>query len=54
MIPALDNTLRNIGSAAFNHEPVQSLNSYEDILLSTNLAPWESARRGDEAEWHLF
>lgn len=54
MSPAFDNLLRKAGSANFNHEPVEGVNRYEHILLSTRLAPWESDGPGDEAEWNLF
>ena len=30
------------------------MTKYENILLSTILAPWKSDGLGDEAEWNLF
>lgn len=60
MSPAFDDLYRNAGSADFKYEPVAGLDWYESILMSRNLAPWESHDKEeshdvkDEADWNLF
>lgn len=52
--PEFNNLLRKAGSAGFKGESVEGMTSFEHILLSIDLAPWESDGPEDEAEWNLF